>query len=384
MTKIRTVCGDIASDTLGYTSVHEHTLFRPATLTKAMLLGMPDMMKGITAYEGGADLGREQERRSHMEVVSMPQSSIGGVLTSMRMPRGNPAAKLSDLDYYTNELKAFYKAGGRALCDCSPLPTGRPLCEIAELSRRSGVKILSCAGFYTKPMIPRRLLKGGLAALRAYLENYMENGDSSSDARPGFVKCAVSVQQRDGICPEELLSVRACALTAKKYGVSLHIHTQFPVRHAMVLQLAELLRGEIGIDPDKVIFCHMDSYALGNGNPTAEICAQGYDAKFPRKLLDMGFHIGLDTWGVGKTMDLENDFGIKARRLMLQELLADGYADKITLGHDFMAKSNGVQNGGGGYTVFPAVLAHCVQTGELSAENLHKMTVENPAAFLAF
>lgn len=384
MAKIRTVCGDIAPETLGYTSVHEHTLFRSSTLTKALLLGMPDMMKGITAYEGGADLGREQERRSHMEIVPMPQSSIGGVLTSMRLPHSNPAAKLGNSEYYANELKAFYDAGGRALCDCSPLPTGRPLSEIAGLSRRSGVKILACAGFYTKPMIPRRLLKGGIGAMQSYLENYMENGDGSGDARPGFVKCAVSVQQKDGICPEELLSVRACALTAKKYGMSLHIHTQFPVRHAMLLQLAEMLRGEIGIDPDKVIFCHMDSYALGNGNPTAEICAQGYDAKFPRKLLDMGFHIGLDTWGVSPKTDAESDFGIKARRLMLEELLADGYADKITLGHDFMAKSNGVQNGGGGYTVFPAVLAHCVQNGELSAEDLHKMTVENPAALLAF
>lgn len=381
---IRTVCGDIAPEELGYTSVHEHTLFQPGVLRKALLFSGPDTMRGINGYEGGADIKREAERRAGMDIVEMPKASVTGVLVSMRFPRSNPASRLSDMEYYTNELKAFHDAGGHALCDCSPLPTGRPLKEIAALSKRSGIHILACAGFYIKASIPKKLLKSGKTGMIHQLEVYLEQGDGSGDERPGFLKCAVSALKDGAICPEETMAVDACAETAKKYGMSLHIHTQFPVRQVHILTLAEHLKNEIEIDPAKVIFCHMDSYALGNGNPTAIIGRSGYDAEFPKKLMDMGFHIGLDTWGIGKASDLENEFGIRARYQMLSELLAAGYASQITLGHDFMAKSGGVQNGGMGYTAFPVFLAEKAKTDPLIRLYLHTLTVDNPAKLLSF
>ena len=384
MSIIRTVCGDIAPEKLGYTSVHEHTLFQSGVLRKALLFSGPDTMRGINGYQGGADIQREAERRAGMDIVEMPKTSITGVLSSMHFPRSNPASKLSDMEYYANELKAFRDAGGRALCDCSPLPTGKPLGEIAALSKRSGIHILACAGFYIKASIPKRLLRSGEAGMMRQLERYLEQGDGSGDARPGFLKCAVSALKDGAICPEETMAVRASAKTAKKYGMSLHIHTQFPVRQVHILTLAEHLKNEIKIDPAKVIFCHMDSYALGNGNPAAIIGRSGYDAEFPKKLMDMGFHIGLDTWGVGKASDLENEFGIRARYQMLSELLAAGYAPYMTLGHDFMAKSGGVQNGGMGYTAFPVFLAKKAKTDPLIGSYLHTLTVDNPAKLLSF
>lgn len=60
---IRTVCGDIAPEELGYTTMHEHTISNPRVLQTILLKSMPDMMKGATAFEGGADIGREKERR---------------------------------------------------------------------------------------------------------------------------------------------------------------------------------------------------------------------------------------------------------------------------------------------------------------------------------
>lgn len=381
---IRTVCGDITPEELGYTSVHEHTLFRQEVLRKALLFSGPDTMRGIKGYEGGADIKREQERRAGMDIVQMPKQSVAGVLASMRFPGNNPAGKLSDMEYYANEFKAFKSVGGRTICDCSPLPTGRPLKEIAELSEKSGIHIVSCAGFYIKAAIPKKLLKKGETAMIRQLEIYLEEGDGSCEARPGFLKCAVSALKDGKICPEEAASVNACAKTAKKYGMSLHIHTQFPVRQVHLFALARHLKDEIGIDPDKVIFCHMDSYGLGNGNPTAVIGHGGYDAEFPKRLMDMGFHTGLDTWGVDKAENLEADFGINARYQMLCDLLKAGYAGQITLGHDFMAKSGGVQNGGMGYTAFPVFLTQKARTDPLIAEHLHTLTVDNPAKLLAF
>ena len=383
---IRTVCGDIAPEELGFTSVHDHTIFQPSMLTKIMLKSMPDMMKGATGYRGGADLGEEAARREKERITDIPQMDIKGVLGSMKLPGNNPARKLTDEDYYINELRAYRECGGKSLCDCSPLPSGAKLSVIRELSERTGVQIISCAGYYTKAaieMLAKKEVKQGEAAMQEKVERYLSQGDGSCDARPGFVKCAVSVLEKEEICPEEMMAVRACARAAKNFGMSLHIHNQFPVRRVHILKLADMLEQEIGIYPGKVVFCHMDSYNLGMGNPAARINAEGYDIELPLELAGRGFNVGLDTWSISAANREVMDYNINTRKKMLLELIAHGMVSHVTLGHDFMGKANGVQNGGFGYTLFPNILEEMAEKGELTQETCRALTVENPARILA-
>lgn len=383
MGKIQTVCGKIDSADLGITTMHEHTIFKPAVLTKILVKSMPDMVKGIKGFENGSDLGREMERRKQENITDIPTASISGVISSMKMPRTNPNHKLSDMDYYVQELLEFKKMGGASLVDCSPLPFKgiRPETR-RELSMRSGIHIIIAAGYYTKCAIPQKDLKMGESWMTEKVIAGIQDGFGKDHILPGIVKCAVSCVKNGTICEEEMMAVKACANAAKKTGLCLHIHTAFPVRKTMILELADVLSGQIGLDPERVVFCHMDSYNLGSGNPSARINKDGYDIELPVKLAERGFRVGLDTWGSCKNPSETDLFNLNARKKMLQELLAAGYIRNITLGHDMMNKASGTQNGNQGYTLWPQVLKNMMTDGTITPQDFHILAVDNPASIL--
>jgi predicted metal-dependent phosphotriesterase family hydrolase len=383
MGKIQTVCGKIDSADLGVTTMHEHTIFKPAVLAKILMKSMPDMFKGIKGYENGSDIGMEMERRKQENITGIPTASISSVISSMKMPGTNPKRKLSDMDYYIQELLQFKRIGGTSLVDCSPLPFKgiRPETR-RELSRRSGINIIAAAGYYTKCTIPKKDLKMGESWMMEKVVAGIRDGFGEEHILPGIVKCAVSCVQNGAICEEEMTAVRACANAAKKTGLCLHIHTAFPVRKTMILELADILSGQIELDPRRVVFCHMDSYNLGSGNPSARINKDGYDMELPVKLAEKGFNVGLDTWGSSNNPSEADLFNLNARKKMLQELIAAGYIQNITLGHDMMSKASGTQNGNQGYTLWLKTLKKMMNDGTITPQEFYILTIDNPAGIL--
>lgn len=383
MAIIRTVLGDIPPEQLGYTSVHEHTISDNTKLGPILLRSMPDMLGGVQAYQNGLDVQNERQRRTKEHLDMFPAMSIGGVLKSMHSPKDSPAGRLPDLEYYTNELKAYYAVGGRSICDCSPtLSCKTDLSVLQKLSNASGVQIVSAVGYYIRPSIAKELWKAGERALRQKIDDYLEYGDRTCSARPGLIKCAVSALEHGELSTPERLALLACANAAHDTGMSLHIHTAFPVRRAQIRQIADEL--EHILTPEKVIFCHMDSYNLGPGNPSAIIGENGYDATFPAEIAGRGFHIGLDTWSIGAEDASAYRFQLQAREQLLLDLISRGLINQITLGHDFMTKANGIQMGRMGYTEFPTALARLQKENCLNSQQVRTLTVTNPAKLLAF
>ena len=383
MSKIITLTGEISPDELGFTSMHEHINADAKGLALVLLKSVFSTMKGSTAYQKGADIGAERARRQKLQ-ISLPAMSMNGVLSSMKVKKGNPAGKLGFQEYYGNEFQAFRACGGQSICDCSPLPfRGASMKENRQLSLTTGVQVISAAGFYIKAAISGRDAASGEAGMQAKIEHTLEYGDGTCDAKPGFVKAALGTIADDAIVPVELAAVKAAARAAKNAHTSLHIHNAFPVRKSMILGVADLLEKEIGIAPDKVIFCHMDSYNLGSGNPAAVVNEHGWDLSLPTELCRRGFNVGLDTWGIGGGPSALYDFNLNSRREMLLALIDLGFGGQITLGHDMMSKGSGVQNGGSGYVLWPKTLTEMTARGEISKEMFHTLTVETPARILA-
>ena len=383
MHKIMTVTGEIDPQELGFTSMHEHTLHKASLLAGTMLKGMPAMISGIKSYEGGRDI-REEKARRNAEKLFLPSISIVEVVRSMRLKKGNPAARLSQEDYYLRELQLYAKHGGKSICDCSPLLPGCPsLSPIRELSVKSGIRIITAAGYYTRMMIPGKDFAGGEAVMQKKVEQMLEEGDPSSGVRCGLVKAAIGTVEHGSISPWEMTAVRAAAYAAAHHGMSLHIHTAFPVRIPMILELAGRLEHEIRIDPQKAVFCHMDSYDIGSGNPAVQVGPDGYDLRLPEELCRRGFNVGLDTWGIASEKPEARRFFLHARRNMLLELISKGFASQITLGHDMMSVGSGAQNGRSGYILWPDMLAEMKEKGELQPEDYRTLTISNPARILA-
>lgn len=383
MRKVRTICGDIRPEQLGYTSMHEHTLYNEKKTQLLLLKSVPAMIRSFNAYEGGADIREEASRRESLGLDKFPQSDLKEVISSLKLPKDNPARKLKQIDFYVNEIEAFKKVGGQAICDCTPSIKEKSS-DMIELTRQTGIHIITATGFYTEASIPKRFLHKGQKYMMDLLKKGLEGVDDTSSGRPGFLKCAISALNKDGtISSAELMSVRACAMVAKETRMSLHIHVAFPIRKLHVLQVADLLEKEIGINPDKVLFCHMDSFNIGSKNMAAQINEEGFDDFTPIALMKRGFHIGLDTWGSPSNYP-EIDFDVSVRTSLLINLIKAGFIDKITLGHDFISKSKGVQNNGFGYTFTPQYMQRLIREKKITEEDVWKLTVGNPAHILAF
>src|SRR5262245_55842788 len=59
-----------------------------------------------------------------------------------------PDFELSDVDRMVPEVVAAYEAGLRTAVDAMPCGTGRNAAKLAELSRRSGVRIIAPTGLH--------------------------------------------------------------------------------------------------------------------------------------------------------------------------------------------------------------------------------------------
>jgi phosphotriesterase-related protein len=369
--KITTVCGDIKLEELGVTTMHEHTILKTLILIKAVLgngtvkIAHPEAADGNKSRQTG----------------KLPR---GASLGMMRMMFKSPVFKTSSLNYYTQELIEFKKAGGQSLLDGTPIGGRVDMRKIQKLSRNSGVNIIACTGFYVEPVIPKKLVQKGEQAMSEALVKDIELGIGNSGVKPGFVKCALSMVRDDKVSEIEMMSLRACAKTAKQYGMSLHIHAAYPLTYGMILGVADLLTNEIGIKPERVLMLHIDSCSIRSMNPNIEVNQLGYNPLLAFELLQRGFNIDLDGWGSvihGKERGLADD---ESRFQLLKEMTLKGFAEQICLGHDIVNKMSGKQAGAYGYTRFPTYVPKRMEEDGMDETVYHKIAVKNPARILAF
>jgi phosphotriesterase-related protein len=373
MSRITTVRGDIKPEELGVTTMHEHTIFRTMMLIKALL------RNGTYKPEQPKNPETSEESRNS-NAGKAPKGVLRGVIKML----SNPALRINSEKYYIQELVEFKKTGGQSLVDATPIAGHVNMNKIRRLSENSGVNIVACTGFYVEPAIPKKLVTGGEAAMMEALSKEIEHGIGRSGVKPGFVKCALS-KIRDGKISEiEMMSMRACAKTTKKYGMSLHIHTAYPLIREMILDAADVLINKTGIKPERVLVCHIDAISIRFLNPNLEVNGKGYNSSLALELLRRGFNVDFDSWGgsiQGKEIGLAQD---ESRFQLLKELVESGFAGRICLGHDMTNKIFGTQAGAYGYTRFPTFVPQRMKEEGMDLAAYHQMTVENPARILTY
>lgn len=368
MNTIKTVCGEIKPEELGFTSMHEH-----------LLCDFTETMKASV----------EPEVRASLEYIpaSMLELTMKN-LPSLRNGMGTfskDCASLYDMDYMVGELKAFQEMGGNAIVDASPIAEGFQSREegLRELSEKSGIHVVTCTGLYTSRTQPEEFRKMSEDELVSFFEQQMEEGFGKSGIRPGFMKCAINTPgDVMGVDAYEIKAVRACARVAAKTGCSIHIHNGYPMGMKECIPVAKMVL-ELGVKPEKLLMLHMDSLIR---RPVSEMeyiqnfeAAKTVDIELMTTLLDMGVNVGFDSWDMQLNSLPDNMDRLKA----LVEVLRRGYSKQIVMGHDAYDKSRGVAYGGTGYTGFIRNAFPTLRQLGFEKE-IQDMTVNNPARILAF
>lgn len=280
----------------------------------------------------------------------------------------SPDFLLADVDRLVAELGDAAAVGLRAAIDAMPADCGRNPTKLAELARRSGVRIVAATGlhherFYGPWHWSRRATEADLTDLFvADITDGIDEGDYGgplvrrTDVRAGIVKVAGS---DGGPSARDLPIFRAAAAAHARTGVPIQTHCEAGTG---ALEQVRVLTAA-GVPAERISLSHVDKVV---------------DPGYHRELLATGAYAVYDQafrWG-------ERDNGTLR---LLEAAVADGHDDRIMLGMD--AARQGYYRAFGGEPGLPFLLTtfcDLLESRGLGPEIRQRFFVENPARAFAF
>jgi phosphotriesterase-related protein len=279
-----------------------------------------------------------------------------------------PDFLLADVDRLAAELRDAAAAGLRSAIDAMPADCGRNPAKLADLSRRSGVRIVAATGlhherFYGPSHWSLRATEDELADLFvADVEEGIDERDYGgpivrrTGVRAGVVKIAGS---DGGPSDRDLPVFRAAAATHARTGVPILTHCEAgtggleQVRHLT----------DAGVPAGRISLSHVD-----------KVVEPGYH----RELLATGAFVVYDQafrWGDGANGTVR----------LIAASVADGTVSQVLLGMD--AARQGYYRAFGGRPGLAFLLREFgdeLESGGIGPEIRHALFVDNPARAFAF
>ncbi|MDQ3549477.1 MAG: hypothetical protein M3439_11740 [Chloroflexota bacterium] len=318
-TSIRTVLGDIPSDTLGICLPHEHIWCDQALAPRPELFGL------------------SRSTASWM--------------------------KLDDEERMLAELIAYKQAGGSAIVEVTCDGWGRDLDVLARLSDAAQIHIIATAGFYIEPCMPAFVAEWSVEQLADHLTREIERATDDGLRRCGVLKSAVHRARVEGL---ELKGLRAVAVAQQRTGVAITTHTTGGRRQEIPggtigLQQLAILKDE-GVDPTRLIIGHVDE------RPDIDVLD---------RLASEGCYIQFDV--IGKQHWLLDT----TRADLVHALIQRGYLHHLLLSHDRNRDHEMRYGGGTGYCYIFEQFLPLLRARSVTDEEIRIMMVENPARAFA-
>jgi len=321
MPVIQTVLGPVAPDQLGACQTHEHVI-----------------------------CDQRQAPRPHLHANTREVEATFMIL--------------DDLEREEKELNEYYDRGGRALVEVTTSGWGRDVEGLAELSKKTGVHIIACGGFYTEPHLPVEVDEWSLDRITKWLIKEVTEGVDDTGIRVGILKSGIYRGRIEG---SEEKGLRAVARASLETGVAITTHTTGSRRYeipggSMGRQHVEILK-EVGVSPDRLIVGHIDERP---------------DVNFLSDLADEGCYIQFDT--IGKLRWMRDE----TRVSLMRELIARGHLDRILISTDRCRKAELYKEMGGlGYTYIYDRFIDTMLSGGMTQGEIDQIMVANPARALS-
>jgi len=334
---VETVCGPIAPEQLGPTSVHEHLLVDLACW------------------------------------FDEPADASGAELAALRVSPGNQAAvranpfavrdnlRLDDIDVAAQEVACFRDAGGRTVVDLTVDDIGRDRSRLRELSQRTGVAIVMGCGHYIARAHPPDLASRSVTTLAHEMVRDLDHGFDG--IRAGVIG---EIGTSDPIDPCERVVLAAACRAQLETGRALFVHLD-PWGRAghEVLDICEAS----GVPLDRVALCHLD--------PTLP------DLAYHRSLALRGAWVAYDIWGDedaygGRGMPTDAQ-----RAAAVRVALVEGWSDRLLLAQDVCLKTQLHAHGGRGYDHLLRGVPVLLREAGLADADIERLLVDHPRRLLA-
>lgn len=254
------------------------------------------------------------------------------------------------------KLLAVRAAGIRTIVDPTAPGLGRYIPRIQRINAEVDLNIVVATGVYAFLELPNFLAYRSVEAIAELFVREIREGIDDTGVKAGFLKCCV---EQHGIIGDVPRILEAVATAAVETGAPVMVHTNAPAQTGL-LALEALTSA--GVDPRRIVIAH-----AGDSN----------DLEYLRAIAGTGAALGLDRFNIPH-------FNPDAQRIeTLVALLAEGWGDRVHLGHDaacfydFMVGDPNFAGEKPDYlhiwrTVFPALLEAGV-----TQEQIDEMTTVN-------
>ena len=311
-------------------------------------------------------------RNNNLKVITVtgeiPASTMGITLThehvlvdfamidSISPNRYNKDSVIMRVLPYFEELKPF---NVKTFVDCTPEFLGRDPLLLAELSRKSGIRIITNTGWYAADKqrhIPKEINDMSAEEIAAIWIEEAKNGIGNTGIKPGFIKIGINDFPLSEI--DKKLVAAAC-ITHKETDLTIMSHTG---RAQVALAQLKILK-DYDVDPSAFIWAHAMVEPYRN---TILAVAQ------------MGCWVSLD----GIEDQLTPLIQVKN---LLQFMKSTRQLNRILLSHDAGWYQPGKPNGGEfrPYTALFSSLTLLLLSEGITQEELDLMIVKNPAEAFA-
>ena len=245
--------------------------------------------------------------------------------------------------------------------DCTPAYLGRDPYVLKELSRKTGLTILTNTGYYgvrDNIYVPRHAFEDSPETIARVWINEFVNGIDNSDIHPGFIK--IGVDRSDTLSAMHEKLIRAAAIAHKATGLTIVSHTG---PDAPAFAQIEILKSA-GISPEAFVWTHAQHGTF-----------EGY-----LKAASEGAWISIDNVRNIPSNDPAKSGRIEWYVETLTKLKEHGVLNKILLSHDSGWYNVGQENGGSyrGYTdIFDHLIPALKEKG-FTSNDFELLLVKNP------
>ena len=260
------------------------------------------------------------------------------------------------------KLRALRAAGIETIVDPTAPGLGRDVRRIQRINAEVDLNIVVASGVYAFLELPNFLAYRSVEAIAAIFVRELTEGIDNTGIRAAFLKCAV---ERHGIVGDVPRILEAVAAAAVETGAPVMVHTNAVVQTG--LPALEALTGW-GVDPTRIIIAH-----AGDSNDLAYLRAIG----------DSGAVLGFDRFNIPH-------FNPDVRRIeTLAALAAEGYADRVHLGHDaacfydFMTGDPNFANENPDYLHISTTILPALLEAGVTQEQIDQMLIANPRDLFA-
>jgi phosphotriesterase-related protein len=333
---IHTVLGPIDPAELGQTSMHEHLLIDGRVWFEPAREPVPEP----------AAVSLENLGFVHWNLVSLEDNLL-----------------IDDVDVAVRELEYFSGVPNAGLVDLTNIGLGRRIEDLAVISKRSGVHVMSGCGFYIHDSHPDYVEQWSVDRLAELLVAELQEGIDGTGIKPaliGEIGTSSPVTERE----KKVIAAAGTAAVATQASVSIHLEP----RGAEALNVLEILVAQ-GMSPDRVIMGHLDEHL---------------DKAYHADVAQSGVAMAFDTFGSDFYFSgLFKDPTDLERIDHLLPLLHDGHAGQLVLACDVWTKANLKSYGGFGYEhLHRRILPLLRDQHGVGDDVVTQMMVENPRRLL--